>query len=307
MWFKNLQIFRIANTEMPDIHELESALKKGVAIPCPSNQPSSAGWVPPVDNGPLVHTVGRQWLIALQVEERILPASVINEEVEKRAKAQEKARGFPPGRKQRREIKELVIDELLPRAFTKKRKTFVWIDPENKTLVIDAPSESKAIEVIGTLMDCNFDIVVEYMPVATSPQSAMADWLASGETPDGFTVDQDCELKSIADDKSAVKYANSSLEDGMGVGGQIKEHLAAGKLPTRIAMTWDNRISFVLTDNLEVKRLVFLDVIKEQAAQDAESAADQFDTDFAMMTGELQRFIPALVDALGGEIKGDNE
>lgn len=307
MWFKNLQIYRIANAETPDIHALESALQANIATPCQSNQQSSAGWVPPVDNGPLVHTVGRQCLIALQVEERILPASVINGEVEKRAKTQEKAQGFPPGRKQRRELKEMVIDELLPRAFTKKRKTFAWIDQENKTLVIDAPNESKANEVIGTLLDCNFDIVVEYMPVATSPQSAMADWLASGEAPDGFTVDQDCELKSVADDKSAVKYANSSLEDGIGVGGQIKEHLAAGKLPTRIAMTWDNRISFVLTDNLEVKRLAFLDVIKEKAAQDAESAADQFDADFALMTGELQRFIPALIDALGGEIKEDDE
>lgn len=307
MWFKNLQIFRIRNDEMPSVAELESALQAGIATPCLSNQPSSAGWVTPVDNGPLVHSVGGQWLIALQVEERILPASVVNDEVEKRAKAQEKEQGFPPGRKQRREIKDLVIDELLPRAFTKKRRTFAWIDPENKTLVIDAPSEAKALEVINQLLARECKFAFGFINVQSSPTSSVSDWLASGETPDGFTVDHDCELKSMADDKSAVKYANSSLEDGIGVGGQIKEHLAAGKLPTRIALTWDNRISFVLTDNLEVKRLVFLDVIKEQAAQDAESAADQFDTDFAMMTGELQRFIPALVDALGGEIKGDDE
>ena len=307
MWFKNLQIFRIRNDEMPSIAELESALQAGIAIPCPSNQQSSAGWVPPVDNGPLVHSVGRQWLIALQTEERILPASVVNDEVEKRAKAQEKEQGFPPGRKQRREIKDLVIDELLPRAFTKKRRTFAWIDPENKTLVIDAPSEAKAFDVTGKIIACNLGITVGGRPCRTPPSTAMADWLASGETPSGFTVDHDCELKSVTDDKSAVKYANSILEDGIGVGGQIKEHLAAGKLPTRIALTWDNRLSFVLTDKLEVKRLAFLDIIKEQAAQDAETAADQFDADFALMTGELQRFIPALVDALGGEIEEDDE
>lgn len=307
MLFKNLQIFRIRNDEMPSVAELESALQAGIAIPCPSNQPSSAGWVPPVDNGPLVHSVGGQWLIALQVEERILPASVVNDEVEKRAKVQEKEQGFPPGRKQRRELKNVVFDELLPRAFTKKRKTFAWIDAENKTLVIDAPSEAKVSEVVHHLMACEFDLVVEYMPVQSSPTSSMSDWLASGETPDGFTVDHDCELKSVTDDKSAVKYANSILEDGIGVGGQIKEHLAAGKLPTRIAMTWNDRISFVLTDNLEIKRLAFLDIIKEHAAQDAETAADQFDSDFALMAGELQRFIRALVDALGGEIEEDDE
>lgn len=307
MWFKNLQIFRIRNDEMPSVAELESALQAGIAIPCPSNQPSSAGWVPPVDNGALVHSVGGQWLIALQVEERILPASVINDEVQKRAKAQEKEQGFPLGRKQRREIKDLVVDELLPRAFTKKRRTYAWIDPEGKTLAIDAPSEAKALEIINQLLACERSLDVNFLPVKSRPQSSMADWLASNEAPSGFTIDQDCELKSVTDDKSAVKYANSILEDGCGVGGQIKEHLAAGKLPTRIAMTWNDRISFVLTDNLEIKRLAFLDIIKEHAAQDAETAADQFDSDFALMAGELQRFIRALVDALGGEIEEDDE
>ena len=307
MWFKNLQIFRIRNDEMPSVAELESALQAGIATPCLSNQPSSAGWVTPVDNGPLVHSVGGQWLIALQVEERILPASVVNDEVEKRAKVQENERGFPPGRKQRRELKDMVFDELLPRAFTKKRKTFAWIDPQNGWFVVDAGSLAKGIEVIEHLRRSLGHSMLKHLHLQRSAQSAMADWLASGEAPSGFTVDQDCELKSVADDGSAVKYANSNLEDGMGVGGQIKEHLAAGKLPTRIALTWDNRISFVLTDRREVKRLAFLDVIKEQADANAEYADEQFDADFAIMTGELQRFIPALVEALGGEIEDDDE
>ena len=84
---------------------------------------------------------------------------------------------------------------------------------------------------------------------------------------------------------------------------QIRAHLAAGKLPTRLALTWDERVSFILTEKLEIKRLAFLDVLKEEAEKNAEHADEQFDADFALMTGELSRFLPQLAEALGGEMQ----
>ena len=127
----------------------------------------------------------------------------------------------------------------------------------------------------------------------------MADWLAGGEAPFGFTIDRDCELKSVAEEKAAVAYKRHPLEGD--VADEVKSHLAGGKMPTRLALTWDERISFVLTEKLEIKRLAFLDILKEEAEKSAECADEQFDADFALMTGELVRFIPQLVEALGGE------
>jgi recombination associated protein RdgC len=129
-----------------------------------------------------------------------------------------------------------------------------------------------------------------------SPQSAMADWLAGGEAPHGFTIDRDCELKAVGEEKAAVRYVRHPLGDE--VHGEIKAHLAAGKLPTKLALTWDDRISFVLGEKMEVKRLAFLDLLKEEAEKNAEHADEQFDADFALMTGELTRFLPVLIEAL---------
>jgi recombination associated protein RdgC len=125
----------------------------------------------------------------------------------------------------------------------------------------------------------------------------MADWLAAGEAPAGFTIDRDCELKAAGEEKAVVRYVRHTLE-----GDEVKAHLAAGKQPTRLALTWDERISFVITEKLEIKRLAFLDLLKEEAEKGAEHADEQFDADFALMTGELSRLLPQLVAALGGEV-----
>ena len=121
----------------------------------------------------------------------------------------------------------------------------------------------------------------------------MTDWLAGGDAPGAFTIDRDCELKSPVEEKSAVRYVRHTLE-----GDDVRQHIAGGKLPTRLALTWSDRVSLILTDKLEIKRVAFLDIVKEEAESQAENAAEQFEADFALMSGEFSRLLPAVVDAL---------
>lgn len=300
MWFKNLQIYRLDTAWKIYLSKLEEQLRRGEFSPCLSNQPLSRGWVSPRKDGALIYSNNRQWLILLAVEQRLLPGGVVNDEVQKRAHKFTEEQGYPLGRKALRELKERVTEELMPRAFTRKRITPVWIDPQNGWFIVDAGSQAKAEEVIEHLRFCLDEFPLQLLHTQVSPQAAMADWLASGEAPAGFTIDRDCELVAISEEKSAVRYVRHPLGDE--VGSEIKAHLAAGQRPTRLAMTWDDRISFVLTDKLEIKRLTFLDLLKEEAAASAKNADEQFDADFSLMTGELVRFLAALVEALGGEV-----
>ena len=297
MWFRNLQLYRLPTPWAIDLASLEEQVARGPFVKCPSNQPLSRGWVSPRRDGALVFALDRQWLLALAVEQRLLPASVVIEEVKERAEAIEAQQGYAPGRKQLKELRERVTEELMPRAFTRRRSTFVWIDPQNGWLCVDASSPARAEEVIEHLRHCLDEFPLALLHTQVSPASAMADWLAGGDAPAGFTIDRDCELKASGDEKSAVRYVRHPLE-----GDEIKTHLASGKVPTRLALTWDDRISFVLTEKLEIKRLAFLDLLKEQAERSAEHADEQFDADFALMTGELSRFLPQLVEALGGKV-----
>ena len=301
-WFRNLIVYRLPPPWNITLEQLEEQLKRVPFERCSGTEQQRSGWVSPNGKeGPLAHSVSRQWLLALCTEQRLLPSSVINDEVKERAEALETQQGYAPGRKQLRELRDRVAEELLPRAFTRRRSTYVWIDPINGWLAVDASALSKEEEIIAVLRMSLDDFPLKLVHTKISPCSAMADWLAGGEAPAEFTIDRDCELKAPGDEKATVRYVRHSL-DGDGVDDEIKAHLTRGKIPTHLALTWNDRLSFVLTERFEIKRLAFLDLIKEEAEKAAEHADEQFDADFTLMTGELSRFLPALVETLGGEI-----
>lgn len=306
MWFRNLQIYRLPAKWFMLRGRLEDQLSRAPFVKCPSNQPRSRGWVSPRKDGDLVFSLGNQWMIALATEERQLAAAVVNEEVKTRAEAMETQQGYAPGRKQLKELRERVTEELLPRAFTRRRTTYAWIDPVNGWFCVDASSPAKAEEVIEHLRHCLDELPLSMLHTQISPQSKMAEWLVSGDAAaEGYSVDRECELKACGEEKSTVRYSKHPL-DGEEIETEIKAHLASGKLPTKLALTWDARISFVLGEKLEIKRLAFLDLLKEEAEKSAERAEEQFDADFALMTGELTRFLSHLVQTLGGEVRNES-
>lgn len=296
MQFRNAQIYRLPEQWDMTADRLSEQLARLAFQPCGSQDMLSMGWTPVLPNE-LVHAVGGQWLIALGVEQRLLPSAVIKQAVDDRAAEIEEQQGFKPGRKQMKELKEAIAQELLPRAFTKRHKVYAWIDPKNGWLVIDAASRSAAEPLIEALHKALDELPLKLVNTELSPSAAMTDWLAGGEAPGAFTIDEDCELRAVTDESSAVRYVHHSLE-----GEEIHEHIAAGKQASKLALTFDDRVSILLTDKFEIKRVRPLDILTETEG-DAQTREEQFDADFALMTGELSRLLPALLDALGGEAR----
>ena len=296
MFFRNLQLYRLAvNWDMTAEH-LAEQLGRLMFQACGSQDLATQGWASPVEDQ-LVFSVDGQWLIALGVEQRLLPASVVNQAAFDKAEEIEAQQGFKPGRKQMKEIKEAVMQELLPRAFTRRRKLFAWIDPKDGWLGIDAPSRSAAEPLIEALHKSLDELPLKLVNTERSAAASMTDWLAGGEAPGAFTIDQDGELRAVTDEGSAVRYVRHSLD-----GQEIREHIASGKQVSKLALTFDDRLSFILTDKFEIKRLQPLDTLTESDSQDSLTREEQFQADFALMTGELRRLIPELIDALGGEV-----
>ena len=292
MWFRNLQIYRLPN---PWAGAMSVKLFSFSLRPCEPSAMQSIGWVPPRPGGTMQHVVNRQILLALGVEQRILPASVVKQFAADWASNIEDTEGRKVGRKDMRELRESAALELMPKAFIRRRTTFGWVDPVNGWLVIDAASPAKAEEFLEHLRKSAEGLPAKLVKVNQSPSAAMTGWVAAGEAPAGFTLDQDLYLRSA--EKAEVRYVRHPLE-----GDDIHQHISAGKVVTRLALTWADRISFVLTEDLQIKRLAFLDIIKDDADGQAENEDERFDIDFTLMSGEVARLLDDLVEALGGEV-----
>lgn len=294
MFFRNMQVFRIAADF--NVAALVDGLSKTMFQPCGALARQSQGWVPPRGKADeLAFFQGGNIMLAVGVEQKILPLSVIRQHVADQAREVEEAQGFKPGRKQLRDMFDAVEAELLPRAFCKRRITYVWIDTVNGWLVVDAASHGKADEVIEQLKLTLGELPLTLFKTVQAPGTAMTTWLSLGEVPGPFTIDQDCDLRVAGEAGGSVKYQHHPLDTE-----EINQHISRGKVAGKLAMTWNDRISFVLTEQMQIKRVEFLDVLKEQAEMAADGG-DAFEADFTIMSGELAAMLAALTEVLGGE------
>lgn len=298
MWFKNLIVFRLASDWVLSPGELEEQLSYRPLQACAGYDLQTLGWVYPGPEERLVHTLDRHMLIALGKDQKLLPASVINQVTQERAAAQAAEQGYPVGRRQMRELKDKVADELRVRAFSRRTMTRAWIDRDNGLVIVDAAAPAKAEELVATLRDTLSGVNLHLVETEKSPAVSMGAWLMFGDAPGRFNIENDLELQAVNDTKSLVRYVRHPLD-----GKEVQKHISSGKAPTKMGLSWNSRVAFVLNADMTFKRVQFLDMIKDRAEQQGETAeGEQFDIDFALMTGELSQLIKEMIDELGGEI-----
>jgi recombination associated protein RdgC len=293
--FKSSIVFRIVEWQVPEAAEVEARLAAAPFVECGASQAESAGWVPPRGerHGPLLETVDGQWLLRLAVETKAVPGSAVKTRLEAELDKVEQDTGRRPKGKRAKEMKEQIVHELLPRAFPKRSSVGVWVDRAAMRVVVDAASVKRADRVTKPLVEAlGGGVVLALLQTQASPATAMSQWLKDKAAPAGFTIDRECELKQPEAEKASVKYARHDLDID-----EVGAHIEEGKVPTQLAMTWQGRVSFVLTDALAIKKIKLLDHVLEAAGPDDGG----FDADAAIATGELRRLLPELVEALDGE------
>ena len=293
-------IYRLVAGWPTELAVLDEVLGKAQFVECGASQEKSVGWVEPRGHahGPMVEVIGGQWLLKLMMEVKVVPGSVVKRKVQDQLDHIEATTGRKPGKKEKREISEDARLALLPMAFSKQSSVQVWVDPAAGLLLTDAGSQAKADEVMTWLIKAVDDLVVQLVNTQTSPASAMSGWLSTKEPPQSFSVDRECELKAADESRAVVRYTRHALDTD-----EVSQHIAMGKVPTRLALTWADRVSFVLTEALQLKKIAFLESVFEGAAESpGDGKDDDFDADVAIATGELRKLIPDLLEALGGEV-----
>jgi recombination associated protein RdgC len=290
MFFKNLTLYKV--TQFPITADvLAERLAKLAFAPCTDLQPKSVGFIEPHKESSHVYAVNGENLIALRTQKRNLPGSVVKEEVARQAAAYEKEYGHKPGRKMLKELKERAIDELLPQAFKTSRTTRAWLSLKAGLFVIDTASKAIADDMIGALLQAVGEpIKMHPLGTNTAPSTAMSNWLLD-TPPEPFTIDSDALF--VTTNGGNIKYSNVTIE-----GENATRALEAGQRPAALALTWDDKVSFVLGGNGSIKRVKPLDILKSEA--EATPDADMFANDFVIMAGTLTQMVGQLVESLGG-------
>ena len=299
--FKNLMLFRIEPSWSKTTAQIEAGLAQMRFRECSATQEKSIGWSEPrgEKHAMLVESVGGQLILRLTTEAKVLPSSVVKRRTEDRVEKIEETTGRKLSRMEKKDLREETLLDLLPKAFTRISNTIVWIDQAARLLVIDAAGQTKADEVVAVLLRSLDGLVITQVQTNESPGSQMAAWLLSHEAPGRLDVDRECELKATDDSEGIVRYSKHTLNVE-----EVRKHIQSGKMVTKLALSWNGRVSLVMNDTMQIKKLKFLEgaLDNPDGANSAGKDEDRFDSDVAIVTGELSKLIPDLIEALGGEL-----
>lgn len=304
MWFRNLQLYRLGRPFEVSPEVFEEQLSADVFRGCNSMDMLTHGWAPPLGrhSQQLVHAASGYLMICMRKEEKIIPASVVRQLLEDKVAEIEATEAREIYRREKMRLKEEIIVDLLPRALTRISNQFAYIDVRNQLLIVDSASPAKAEALIGQLRNTLGRFPATPVKTNSSLSGLMTHWLGEARAPQGFELGHECELKHPNPDGGIVSCKKQDLESG-----EIQTHIKQGKQVVKLALQWQERLSCVLHEDLSIKRLRFEDIIREAESEtEADDPVSRFDLDFSLMALELATFIPALLEALGGEALPDD-
>lgn len=294
MFFKNLTFFRFPTSV--DFSKLDEQLPEAALKPVGPLELSSRGFVSPFgrDEEALSHRIGEAIWLSVGGQDRILPAAVVNDVLAQKIAELEAKNGRRPGGKMRKQLKDEVLHDLLPRAFVKPSRTDALIDLEHGYIAVNTSSKKSGENVVSEIRRALGSFPALPLNAEVAPRSVLTGWIAGEPLPEGLSLGDECELKEALDGGAVVKAQHQELQSD-----EIAKHLEAGKQVTKLALVLDDHVSFVLGEDLGVRKLKFLDGAVDQLENtERDDLRAELDARFALMSAEVRRLFLLLEGAL---------
>ena len=297
MWFRNARPYRLPGRLGIDASELSQRLSRRPFQPCRPSQPVSSGWVAALsdDASDFVHKSGDYWLIRLQREERLLPASVIRSEVNSRIQEIQAVQGRRVQRKERLDIVDEVTQYLMPRAFTKAQHLEALVNDREGWVWVNTASAARAEELLSLLREGLGNLSVVIPDTQKSPVIVMSQWLLKGGLPEGLSLGGDADLEDSQKEGGVVRVRGMYLESD-----EIRRHIESGKQAVGLALSWQDQVDFVVDRDLSLRRIRFSDELKSINEELQEDVLARRDADWLLVGETLSTLQTAIAKTFGG-------
>jgi recombination associated protein RdgC len=294
MFFRNLTLFRFPTTTK--LEDLDTGLDECQLKPVGPLELSSRGFISPFgrDADAMSHRQGDATWLAMGGEDKILPGSVVNDMLAKKLAEIEQKEGRKPGGRTRKRIKDELITDLLPRAFVKPSRTDALIDLGHGVVAVDTSSRKTGENVVSEIRRALGSFPALPLNAEVAPRSILTGWVAGEPLPEGLSLGDECELRDPIDQGAVVKVQRMELQSD-----EISKHLESGKQVTRLALNLDDHVSFVLGEDLVVRKFKLLDgAVDELESTERDDLRAELDARFVLMAGEFKRLFTVLEGAL---------
>ncbi|WP_066092525.1 recombination-associated protein RdgC [Xanthomonas massiliensis] len=295
MFYRNLTLFRFPTAV--DFSAVDTLLPEALLKPVGPLEMTSRGFISPFgrdETEALSHRLGDFLWLTVGGEDKILPGSVVNDLLARKLAEIEEKEGRKPGGKARKRLKDDLVHELLPRAFVKSSRTDAMLDLQHGYVAVDTSSRKSGENVMSEIRGLLGSFPALPLNAEVAPRSVLTGWIAGEPLPEGLSLGEECEMKDPIEGGAVVKCQHQELRCE-----EIDKHLEAGKQVTKLALNLDDHVSFVLGEDLVIRKLKFLDGALDQLENtDTDGMRAELDAQFALMTGEVRRLFLLLEQAL---------
>lgn len=277
-----------------DVDRLSGELQKFPFVPCSGSEKDRSGWTAFPDDA-YARKVDRYFLMTHIIEKKSVPPAVLKEAIKEDVERYKNMAGQEPKGKLLRQLKDEALARLLPRAFPKRTLVPVWFSNNGQLVLVGSTSASAVKVVLNALNRVGLWGDVRMMNTEESPSKMMTDWLL-GDAAHGFTVDDACELVQRLDGKKpTVKFASHNLD-----GSHVTDHIKDGKVPASLALTFNSKLSFVLTDQWMLKSMRVIDAGHDDVLVNEDDPQASEDANFLISAEVANDAILSLAEAMGG-------
>lgn len=292
MWFKQVTPFRVF--ELPEAERLKTAIAENWFCSPTGLDWFSEGFCSPVPFGnPIIFEAQKTMLISLMREEKVLPSAAIKHKLDEQVVKIQTTEDRNVGRREKHELREAIIDDLLPKALIKSNRTYGLFAGE--WLFVDTANRRKAENLLTKLREALGGLPAQQPNTRQSPSSLMTNWLLQEEAQGRFELDSDVTLVGVGYVAPKVKISRKDL-----TATDVVQHAKNGMIVTELGLVWNERVAFILTQDFTLKRIKWLDVVQEEAEGSCDDAESMAYATQLLMEAALSAILGELVDLLGG-------